>query len=101
MRNVIYKDFRDSLAKLNERGGRYQKIAGKVFQVIGKTDIFKDKDTFDSLPVTNHGESRIKHCVIDAVLMEIESGQGAKYDPDVVQACKRLFEEKKFAYPSN
>ncbi len=63
MRYVVYKDFRDSLSKLHERGGRYQKIAGKVFQVIGKSNIFEGKDPFDGVPVTNHGEHRIKHCV--------------------------------------
>ncbi|HRR40634.1 MAG TPA: UvrD-helicase domain-containing protein [Syntrophales bacterium] len=63
MRYVVYKDFRDSLSWLHERGGRYQKIAGKVFQVIGKSNIFEGKDPFDGVPVTNHGEHRIKHCV--------------------------------------
>jgi superfamily I DNA/RNA helicase len=63
VRFVVYKDFRDSLSTLHERGGRYQKIAGKVFEVIGKTNIFEGKDPFEGVPVTNHGEHRIKHCI--------------------------------------
>jgi len=51
------------LSKLYERGGRYQKIADKVHQVIGKKSLFEDRDPIDELKVTNHGENRIKHCV--------------------------------------
>lgn len=63
MRYAVYREFRDSLSKLYERGGRYQRIAGKVLQAIGKTNLFEGSDPFDGLQVTNHGEHRIKHCV--------------------------------------
>ena len=35
---------------------------------------------------------------IDAALAEIRQGRGTLYDPAVVDACLRLFEEKKFSF---
>ena len=35
---------------------------------------------------------------IDAALAEIKQGRGTLYDPAVVDACVRLFDEKKFAF---
>ena len=35
---------------------------------------------------------------IDAALAEIKSGKGKHYDPNIVEACLRLFEEKGFSF---
>ena len=35
---------------------------------------------------------------IDAALAEIKHGRGTLYDPAVVDACERLFEEKSFSF---
>jgi len=35
---------------------------------------------------------------IDKALEEIEKNKGTKYDPDVVDACIRLFKEKDFKF---
>ena len=37
---------------------------------------------------------------LDLALEEIESGSGAKYDPEVAGACLRIFREKGFALPT-
>jgi len=34
----------------------------------------------------------------DAALIEISTGSGTLYDPDVVDACKRLFQEQRFQF---
>ena len=61
MRYEIYKDFKFSLQKLYQKGGRYQKAAEKAKQVVG--DIQMNVDPFKGLKTTNHGENRIKHCI--------------------------------------
>lgn len=38
---------------------------------------------------------------IDKALAEIESGKASKYDPEVVEACNRLFKEKGFNFQSS
>ena len=65
MKYFIYKDFRDAVAILYQSGGIYQKAADKVYAVMGKIDraIVEDSDPFQGLSLTDHGESRIKHCL--------------------------------------
>lgn len=38
---------------------------------------------------------------IDAALAEISRGRGSVYDPDVVDACLRIFQESKFVLPAS
>jgi len=54
------KDFEKALQLAFLRGGMAQKRAAKVKQVLGSLG---DPNPFTSIPVTNHGETRIKHCV--------------------------------------
>ena len=54
------KDFERALQTAFLSGGIAQKRAAKVKQVLGSLG---DPDPFAGLPVTNHGETRIKHCV--------------------------------------
>lgn len=64
MKYFIYKDFRDAVAILYQKGGIYQKAADKVYAVLGKVDKkIEDSDPMQGLSLTDHGESRIKHCL--------------------------------------
>lgn len=38
---------------------------------------------------------------VEASLREIESGSGTAFDPEVVQACTRLFREMDYALPGD
>ena len=61
MQVLEYKEFRASLAALRRRGGPYQKAAERTIVMI---DDFKgDQEVLSRLPVTHHGESRIKKAV--------------------------------------
>lgn len=48
--------------KLQRAGGKSQKIAGNLDKLLGRLSR-GDKDSFHGFSVTNHGETRIKHCV--------------------------------------
>ena len=56
-KNSITKQIR----KLHQRGGHYQKAATKVYSIIGR--IQNSEDPYHGISTTNHGETRIKHCV--------------------------------------
>lgn len=62
MQCYTYKDFNSSLQKLNRNGGAAQTKASKAYSVFGKA-ASGDNNPFHGLSVTNHGESRIEHCV--------------------------------------
>lgn len=55
------KDFVQSLQKLHRSGGKFQKAAETVFSIMGKLET--EPDPFKGIARTNHGESRILHCV--------------------------------------
>lgn len=61
---VHWKDFLESLQKLMQMGGKFGKAAA---QVAGILNLAQRKDViaevFAGIPTTNHGESRIQHCV--------------------------------------
>ena len=61
MQVLEYKEFRASLAALRRRGGPYQKAAERTIVMID--DLKGDQEALSRLPVTNHGESRIKKAV--------------------------------------
>ncbi len=64
MKYFIYKDFRDAVAILYQKSGIYQKAADKVYAVLGKIDKkIVDSDPMHGLSLTDHGETRIKHCL--------------------------------------
>ncbi len=56
-----HKEFRPSLRTLQVSGGRGQKVKNKITSVLGS--ICPEENPFANLKVTNHGESRIRHCV--------------------------------------
>lgn len=47
---------------MHKRGGNFQNAAKTVAAIIGKINM-KIENPFSGVPITNHGESRIKHCV--------------------------------------
>ena len=60
-----HKQFRRSLNALWKKGGPYQKAAKEVEALLGRIAGIGDDDagdTFRGLRLTNHGESRIRHC---------------------------------------
>jgi hypothetical protein len=59
---VEHKDFRKSLVDLWNLGGQPKKRADKVTALLGWIAVGRE-EPFSGLPLTNHGESRIKHCV--------------------------------------
>lgn len=60
-----YKDFLPSLKKLFQHGGKFEK-AGKLVEAAwgrARSDgAYSHDEVFRGLTLTNHGESRIKHC---------------------------------------
>lgn len=60
----IYKKdlVKDQIQNLNRRGGPYQKAAEKIRSIIGSINI-QEPEPFKGIPLTNHGENRIKNCV--------------------------------------
>jgi superfamily I DNA/RNA helicase len=52
-------EFREALMQLRKRGGVFQKAAEEAARMITHFDL----DISEAHQVTNHGESRIKHCV--------------------------------------
>lgn len=64
MKFVHWKDLFESLQRLVHMGGRFGKAAAQVTGILQQA---QRKDTvaevFAGIPTTNHGESRIQHCV--------------------------------------
>ena len=60
MQIARYREFEPSLMKLYKRGGPYQKAALRIQAAIGFST---EKDALPDLKPTNHGETRIDHCV--------------------------------------
>jgi len=56
-----YKEFRASLAKLRRRGGAHQRAAERAMVIMD--DLKGGPEVLAKLPVTNHGESRVKKAV--------------------------------------
>lgn len=61
LRLFEYKDFPVALRRLNSQGGRPFKIAQRVYAIYGRDKA--GEDPLYGLKPTNHGESRIAHCV--------------------------------------
>lgn len=59
---VIDNGLPKQIQALQKRGGNYQNAAKTVAAIIGKINM-KIENPFHGVSVTNHGESRIKHCV--------------------------------------
>ena len=51
------------MGKLYEKSGVYLKAAQKVAQAIGNIDLYNGTDPLREIKITDHGESRIKHCI--------------------------------------
>ena len=57
-------DFTLSLRALHQKGGLYQKAAKTVQAAWGRAHAKDEFDkVFEGIPVTNHGENRIPHCI--------------------------------------
>jgi hypothetical protein len=56
-----YRDFGQSLNLLYKRGGKYQKAAESVYAALGLAESGEAPSA--ALPLTNFGESRLRHCV--------------------------------------
>lgn len=65
MRFLQGEEFTLSLRDLFQKGGKFQKAAQTVQSIWGraKMDSSTIEETFRGVAVTNHGESRIPHCV--------------------------------------
>lgn len=59
---IITKELRSQLIELTKKGGQYQLAAKKIKEVIADAEL-GNRDPFEHLKVTNHGENRIRHCV--------------------------------------
>ncbi|MGK0272621.1 MAG: superfamily I DNA/RNA helicase [Cocleimonas sp.] len=62
MKFFEYKDLKLSIIKLSQKGGSFTKAADKADALIGRI-ARKGKDPLHGFQKTNHGESRIKHCI--------------------------------------
>ena len=62
MEYVHSKHLQKGLTMLAKRGGKFQKAAQIVYEVIGKVTS-GDSEPFRSCKATNYGENRLKHCV--------------------------------------
>jgi hypothetical protein len=61
MELVHHKEFDASLQSMRKKGGENKRKADKVLQIVGGLNMALTALT--ELPVTKHGESRVKHCV--------------------------------------
>lgn len=77
------KDFAPSLKRLRRAGGQKEKIADKVFALLGKAEL-GEGDPFDRLQTTNHGESRIAHCT------KYDLGSGCRLVTVFTNGCRLL-----------
>ena len=57
----LYRDFPKSLRDLKKQGGKYQKAAEKIHAIHSRIGL--NEDPFQGVPLTNHGEKRIQHCI--------------------------------------
>jgi len=62
MNYLQHKDLTNCLRSLKVQGGKGQSTANKVQEIIGGVSL-GETDPFKGYKITNHGESRIKHCV--------------------------------------
>ncbi len=62
MKHLEHKDFKPSLHILHVSGGKGQIVINRITSLIGKFSL-RMEDSFKDFHVTNHGESRIKHCI--------------------------------------
>lgn len=58
---ATYREFPNALRLLRRRGGKFQKAAERIDAINGRIQV--EEDPFHGVPTTNHGESRIRHCV--------------------------------------
>lgn len=65
MRYLIREDFQKQVRLLHRRGGNFRIAARKVMELVGQLSIADEAEDspLSELNVTNHGETRIKHCV--------------------------------------
>ena len=61
VRYLEYKGFNRSLHELYQKGGKYKTAANKVSTIL--ENIGMVEDPLEGMRLTNHGESRIKHCI--------------------------------------
>lgn len=64
----LHKSFKESLQELIKSGGPYKKAGDKIRRVIGDISLSQDENItsynpLSELQMTNHGETRIKHCI--------------------------------------
>lgn len=65
MKYIQYDGFMESLQKLHQKAGLFQKAAKEVQAAWGRakiSDLVPIEDVFLGMNLTNHGESRIEHC---------------------------------------
>jgi superfamily I DNA/RNA helicase len=62
MKYVHTKDLFSGLSDLNRRGGRFQRAAKSVYEMLGKISD-PGSDPFRGYATTNKGEKRLKHCI--------------------------------------
>lgn len=53
----------------------------------------------DTVEAMSHNRPYRRSLGIDEALQEIQKGRGTLYDPDVVDACVKLFRIDGFAFP--
>lgn len=64
MEFVQYKDFMQSVRGLYQKGGPFQKAAQTIQAIWGRANLsMPDGEVFQGIAVTNHGETRLSHCV--------------------------------------
>ena len=80
IRVVHLKHFDASLTKLWRTGGQRKKKADKVFAILGQLNL--GLAAFKDLQLTDHGESRIRHCI------KYELGDGRR--PVTIQSDKTI-----------
>ena len=63
MKYLIQKNvITDQIKSLHRSGGHFQLAAQKIKSILGDVSIGSENPLKD-IPLTNHGESRIKHCI--------------------------------------
>lgn len=62
MEYAIEDSIKNQIVKLSNNGGNQANAARKVNEIIGSI-YWKSNDPFKGIPITNHGESRVKHVV--------------------------------------
>lgn len=62
MEYIIDKAVKQQVLQLMRKGGQYQRAAESAKKIFGAIKL-EDSEPFNGVPLTNHGESRIKHCI--------------------------------------